>query len=77
MSKRETCTGIAASWCPNCGECTCQWALPDGGVGNRNDPNCPLHSRESQHPLAPCLMCGPDGCPIHRDQQPALFGGQP
>jgi uncharacterized protein (TIGR02996 family) len=38
------CTGVAASWCPNCGDCCCR---------NRedwmNDDDCPLHCDPSRH----------------------------
>lgn len=33
----EACTGIAASWCPICGDCCCD---REKGL---NDPACPLH----------------------------------
>jgi hypothetical protein len=41
------CTGIAATWCPRCGDCKC----PDGepGVPTFNDPACPLHAPDSKH----------------------------
>lgn len=50
-------TGIAASWCPVCGACTCPWALdwrglpckPDRG----SDPRCPLHGLDSTHEEGP------------------------
>lgn len=47
---RGRCTGIAASWCPLHGECTCprgpDGAIPEGGL---NDPSCPLHATTSLH----------------------------
>lgn len=38
------CTGIAASWCPNCGDCAC----PDR-ERRMDDPACPLHATDSPH----------------------------
>lgn len=38
------CTGIAASWCPNCGDCICL-----GGGEDAVDRNCPLHAPGSMH----------------------------
>lgn len=38
------CTGIAASWCPNCGDCVCPFPEDE-----RCSPNCPLHNRHSSH----------------------------
>lgn len=53
----ESCTGIAAVWCPVHGDCTCP--VYDGSeharvglwVGERwlDHPNCPLHSPDSSH----------------------------
>lgn len=42
-------TGIAASWCPICGNCTCpRW--PDGERKEADgDPACPLHGMASLH----------------------------
>jgi len=37
-------TGIAASWCPECGECSCD--LDDGGF---DKADCPLHGDKSRH----------------------------
>lgn len=38
------CTGIAASWCPNCGDCRC--VDPEESM---SDDARPLHARESRH----------------------------
>lgn len=38
------CTGISASWCPNCGDCVCPF--PEDEMCS---PNCPLHNRHSSH----------------------------
>jgi len=38
------CTGIAANWCPNCGDCICR--RPDE---SKSDLDCPLHSPDSPH----------------------------
>ncbi len=49
----ERCTGIAASWCPLCGACTCSWS---GGEPDRgSDRACPLHGDDARH--------SPDGVP--------------
>lgn len=40
-------TGIAASWCPLCGPCSCPWknGEPDRG----SDRRCPLHGDNAKH----------------------------
>lgn len=38
------CTGTAASWCPNCGDCCCK-----NREDSMNDDDCPLHSAASNH----------------------------
>lgn len=45
---KETCTGIAARWCPLCGACTCE---PDSDT-DFEEPSCPLHGGTSPHPHA-------------------------
>lgn len=58
------CTGVAASWCPRCGDCAC----PKDEHGERvstlrpddfgmDDPSCPLHAPRSEHGELPeeCL----------------------
>lgn len=40
------CTGVAASWCPRCGDCTCKRG--DGDLEQTN-PRCPLHGADSHH----------------------------
>lgn len=42
----EMCSGVAASWCPVCGDCEC----PD--PEDLNDDQCPLHSGTSPHAVA-------------------------
>lgn len=37
------CEGIAASWCPNCGDCICD---REEGLDR---PDCPLHAADSPH----------------------------
>ena len=37
------CTGLSASWCPVCGDCTCDVD------GERNAKDCKLHSPSSKH----------------------------
>lgn len=38
------CTGVSASWCPRCGDCTCR-----NVDESRDDEDCPLHSATSRH----------------------------
>lgn len=38
------CTGMSASWCPRCGDCTC----PDPEEA-KDDPRCALHAPTSKH----------------------------
>lgn len=45
LSATITCTGIAASWCPIHGDCTCP--EPED---RKDHEGCPLHGRESNHP---------------------------
>jgi hypothetical protein len=45
---KETCTGIAARWCPLCGACTCE---PDSDT-DFEEPTCPVHGGASPHPHA-------------------------
>jgi hypothetical protein len=42
--QRQPCTGVAAMWCPNHGDCLCR--EPEF---ERSDPECPLHSVWSTH----------------------------
>lgn len=42
--ERDRCTGLAASWCPIHGDCTC----PDRERAMDSE-HCPLHSRTSDH----------------------------
>ena len=37
------CTGISASWCPECGDCCCD------REESMDDPRCPLHNAHSLH----------------------------
>lgn len=41
------CTGITATWCPRCGECTCVRDRSD--APSLCDPRCPLHAPGSDH----------------------------
>jgi hypothetical protein len=43
-----TCTGIAASWCPVCGDCSCPYEVGIGRL-NMDDRDCPLHAHDSLH----------------------------
>jgi uncharacterized protein (TIGR02996 family) len=38
------CTGISATWCPNCGDCSCR--EPEF---SRSDDDCPIHAAASPH----------------------------
>lgn len=40
----KECTGISATWCPNCGDCSCR--EPEF---SRNDHGCPIHGTRSRH----------------------------
>jgi hypothetical protein len=42
--QRQPCTGVAAMWCPNHGDCTCPEPEDE-----RSDPDCPLHAVSSTH----------------------------
>jgi hypothetical protein len=57
---RGVCTGVAASWCPRCGDCTCPreadgsfvLEYPDGPGGRSVQVYavaCPLHNPQSDH----------------------------
>jgi hypothetical protein len=45
--EQAACTGVAASWCPRCGDCSC----PHLATGEREDQSesCPLHGHHSAH----------------------------
>lgn len=45
--RSPACTGVAAVWCPNHGDCSCPGV--EGGWRDMNDDACPLHSRRSDH----------------------------
>jgi hypothetical protein len=47
----QTCTGVAASWCPVHGSCTCP-RDDDGRAENLDDDDCPLHASSSSHAAA-------------------------
>jgi len=44
----EPCTGLAAAYCPNHGDCTCPHDRPDG-ERTLEDVDCPLHAPSSTH----------------------------
>jgi len=53
-------TGIAATWCPICGDCACPYRYGYAFLGRtRDDPNCPLHGTNTTHP------CSDFGCDCH------------
>ncbi len=41
------CTGIAAGWCPNCGDCTCDRSTWE--TSPEHNTQCPLHGENSTH----------------------------
>lgn len=49
------CTGVAASWCPRCGDCACRDSDGELRGDGLNHPDCPLHNRASQHAEA-CML---------------------
>jgi hypothetical protein len=70
-TEMSVCTGIAATWCPIHGDCTCPFAVAhpeDAGDYSRtwDEPTCPLHGQGSPHaePDRPMIwrLCG-DGFP--------------
>lgn len=50
---RVICTGVAARWCPICGDCSCPYDEAMGwGPGIFEEPtddDCPLHGFASDH----------------------------
>lgn len=44
----QECTGIAATWCPVCGDCTCL-KYADGERDEYDNASCPLHAPSSAH----------------------------
>ena len=44
------CSGVSAVWCPIHGDCCCARS-EDGDIYAMDDPDCPLHSRQSPHPI--------------------------
>lgn len=47
--EEPVCTGIAATWCPVHGDCTCPWG--DDNYFREENPACPLHGPSSTHPV--------------------------
>ncbi len=61
LERSKGCTGVAASWCPRCGACTCPRVNPEEDDFDRldeEDDNCPLHSAESPHAEAGLAALG-------------------
>ena len=48
VSNTAACTGITATWCPECGDCTCPKDDPFG-IEFLDSEGCPLHGSGSQH----------------------------
>lgn len=46
LQSQVECTGVAASWCPIHGDCTCDMD------SERDSDDCPLHGKESTHAAA-------------------------
>lgn len=46
---QKDCTGVAAVWCPRCGDCTCPEDPTNRCIRDREDPECPLHGERSTH----------------------------
>jgi uncharacterized protein (TIGR02996 family) len=46
------CSGVSASWCPNCGDCCCR-----NREDSKSDPDCPLHSPTSPHDCLERIGC--------------------
>ena len=45
-----TCTGMTATWCPRCGDCSCPYINGQPEQGRTlNDPTCQLHAPSSPH----------------------------
>lgn len=63
------CTGVAAAWCPRCGDCECP-TTEDGDRLSLDDPTCPLHSAESihGHDSEDSIMCRPERYAAARGQ---------
>jgi hypothetical protein len=71
------CTGVAAQWCPGCGECSCPTVPESDWRRTLNDPACPLHSVLSKHaePSPPAEEPDTSGAPSHdmTDQERELW----
>lgn len=58
-------TGIAATWCPICGDCRCPYKHGFVDLGRtRDDPTCPLHGTKTTHP------CPDQACDCHGPPSP-------
>ncbi len=58
IEESHTCAGVAASFCPVHGDCTCP-ANEDGEhLDGQDDDHCPLHSAESSHAEASLAALG-------------------
>jgi hypothetical protein len=43
------CTGLSAGWCPIHGDCICKDENGEMPAERLNNPDCPLHSDQSEH----------------------------
>lgn len=48
LLEEQTCTGVAAMWCPLHGDCTCPQPLGEG-LDPLDHHACPLHGPDSTH----------------------------
>ena len=64
------CTGVTASWCPRCGDCSCA----KDGHDELNSPRCPLHAPSSPHAEpTPEAEFAPDQHRTRLDTTPAVI----
>jgi hypothetical protein len=56
---KAECTGVAAVWCPRCGDCSCD--KPPGVVSTHDNPRCPLHGESSEHAEVEPRLAPPHG----------------
>jgi hypothetical protein len=67
------CTGISATWCPNCGDCSCPRDENGSRWDDEDSPTCPLHGSHTMH-------CSPPEGPTRDDllawaaEQPCEYG---
>lgn len=80
MSRRAECTGIAASWCPVCGECSCplnddneiEWHFEAGVVSFAGHPAWSETARTVVHYDEVCPLHGSKS--KHAEEEGAYAG---